>query len=155
MSGIFFVAFRHSPAQVVARQKPPLFLELPAAERVEPIAVRQALAGRSPIDGKGRFAREEGPQRQHSALEQAVFGMLRLGPLHRLPQHDKLFRGRRRDGMPGEDENVQIAPAGPEIVRDRRAVQIHRRTAVCQQAADRVGHPLKRGFQKRHPLPDG
>lgn len=44
---------------------------------------------------------------------------------------------------------------GPEIVRDRRAVQIHCRTAVCQQAADRVGHPLKRGFQKRHPLPDG
>ena len=141
---------RQQAAQFFSGQQPALPAKLQAAERVERIAVCEPLPARAPVDGARRLAGQKVPQRQHSAFKQAIIDVVRLSGRHRLPQRNQRLRGGARNRLAGEDEDVQIAPAEPEIPRHRRTVQIHRRTAADQQAADRLRHPGKRAFQTAH-----
>ena len=58
-----------------------------------------------------------------SALESPVIRIPRLHFQHRLPQPDQLFRLRFRDPAVRKDQQVDIAPARPEIIQYDAAVQ--------------------------------
>ena len=88
------------------------------------IAVGQTLSGSTPVDREGRPAVPKSGEGGDASLEQAEARLVFRRQL--LPEKDEASGGIRGQGGGRQAEDIEVAPPGPEIPQDGRAVEIER-----------------------------
>ena len=101
----------------------PIFREFVRCEHVRLITVGDPLSGSAPVHQTRERPRKVFLPVGDDPLKSPVIRIPRLRFQHRLPQPDQLFRLRFRDPAVRKDQQVDIAPARPEIIQYDAAVQ--------------------------------
>ena len=127
-------------ADILPVQQPPDLQQQCHIEAVKGICVGDTLTACPPIYHEVRLSRYKSGQRHHRPLKGTVIRIAGFGFKHFLPQPDKFLCLFRRYAFPGQHNNVYIAPAQSEVIKDTRAVQIDRRSVFRKYPDDRGHH---------------
>jgi hypothetical protein len=134
---------------IVTMQQDPGIEQFRHSETVHLITLGDTLAAGPPIDRPLILMMDKGIRRDHPALKQTkirVAGMLCQQSLTKLKQRFSLLF---RDLTLRENQDVNIAPPKPEIIKRNRAEQIDGRFAAGKDRHNLVSHGLD-GFVQGH-----